>query len=285
MKSKKRRTHAVSRQHTVGDTGRRWLQDIEQALHLMRFVITEGASNLTSLSGTTQDMHSNVVAALACFTRAYRNLEAATTLAKSGYGGQARILLRDVYESAGLARMLAHDPEAADQWVFREHWIPDGQVRRHIAQRIGEESRLAYDTFYQRASDMAHPTAQYTLPYLFAEDGRVRPQLKSRPNTVANDLTLLEVLLAAIFCCFAVRMAAVDESIIDPKWRQTLTELARRVTGQPLEHLDRDWQAERNEFARLRANVKTCDDLEDVLREHPNSYDNVRERADDLDAS
>ncbi len=226
-------------------------------------------------------MHSNVVAALACFTRAYTDLEAATNLAKSGYVGQARTLLRGAYESAGLARVLAKEPEEADKWVFREHWIPDGRVRKSIAQRLGEGSKLAYDTFYQRASDMAHPTAAYTLPYLFTEDGRVKPRFKPSSHPAMTDLALHEVLLGAIFCCFAVRLGAVDESIIDPNWRQSLTELARKVTGLPMEHLDRDWDAERSQFVRIRESVMTSEQLNTTLLDHANSFDNVKRRSDE----
>jgi hypothetical protein len=65
-----------------------------------------------------QAVYPNDFAALACLARAFRQLRASYMLMISGYLAEVRILLRAVYESSGLARMLAHD--AANDLQLRE---------------------------------------------------------------------------------------------------------------------------------------------------------------------
>jgi hypothetical protein len=44
----------------------------------------------------------------------------------------------------------------------------------------------------------------------------------------------------AIFACFALRNAAVDERAIHPRWRQDLYDLARETFESDMVHLERD---------------------------------------------
>ncbi len=64
-----------------------------------------------------QAVYPNDFAALACLARACRQLRASYMLMISGYLAEVRILLRAVYESSGLARMLAHDAASAEKWL------------------------------------------------------------------------------------------------------------------------------------------------------------------------
>ena len=110
-------------------------------------------------------MFPNDFAALACLARAYRLLRGTFTLMVWGYGTEAQVLLRSVYEAAALARMLAKDPTRAEKWVRKQQWFPDREVRSWFANAgannasTPEEILKIYGTAYKQGSVRAHPTA------------------------------------------------------------------------------------------------------------------------------
>jgi len=119
------------------------------------------------------------------------------------------------------------------------------------------------------------------------QDGSVNPKLTTRFDPDAVQMLLREVAAEAVFACFALQRAMVDENMLPPLWRQRLAELAREISGQEMAHLARDWDAEQRRFEALQAHVRPADQLEDYLRTHPNSWHNVqsrmREGASDFD--
>lgn len=52
----------------------------------------------------------------------------------------------------------------------------------------------------------------------------------------------------AIFACFALRNAAAGEGALPPSWRQDLKEVAEKVIGTSLPHLERDWYEEQKRY-------------------------------------
>ena len=221
----------------------------------------------------------NDLGSFACFTRTFRDLRAATHLALSGYEGQARALLRDAYESAGLGRLLAHDLELAEKWLRKGHWVPDRVVRASIEGQVlpdGEQS--PYQEYYRLASAWAHPTARSTVPLVLDPDGATQPKLLTRFNQGTLEMLLREIVGEAVFACFALKRAMVDEQILLPAWREQLAKLAEEISGQAMPHLHRDQEAEQRDFEAIQANVLSADQLEDYLRDHPNSWDSVRRR-------
>jgi hypothetical protein len=95
-----------------------------------------------------QAVYPNDVSALACLTRAYWLLRASYMLMISGYPQEVRVLLRVVYESSGLARMLARDPDRAEKWLREQHWFPDREVRRWFAESVPNDSNSASDCLF-----------------------------------------------------------------------------------------------------------------------------------------
>ncbi|NNG34923.1 hypothetical protein [Nakamurella aerolata] len=219
----------------------------------------------------------NTIAAVACFSRAYQGLQASTWLALHGFYTEARIAIRSVYESAGLARMLAHDTELAEKWLHRGDWVPDRNSRSYADAMTGGEGET-YREYYKRASTIAHPAAISTLPFVLTAAGE--PNLTWGPAFDESSClsVLKEIAIEAAFVCFAFRIAAVDEAAIDPAWLRDLADLSREVTGERLEHLDRDWDAMTSAYEEFRAHVQHDDALDATLEEHPNSMRNVRDR-------
>jgi len=87
-----------------------------------------------------EDQFANDFCAHACLTMACRQLQATQVLLLHSFYSEARILLRTVYESAGIARMLAKEPELADRWLRKRHWFPERQVRDWLDGAFGRGS-------------------------------------------------------------------------------------------------------------------------------------------------
>src|SRR5690349_4110114 len=98
------------------------VHQIDRGLDLIAWAIQRTTASVNALKA------SNELSALACYTRAFRGLRAATILATEGLYLEARVYMRDVYESAGLGRLLAMNPKKADKWLLQERWIKDNEV-------------------------------------------------------------------------------------------------------------------------------------------------------------
>ncbi|WP_037305586.1 hypothetical protein [Amycolatopsis orientalis] len=257
-----------------------WLGRISEGLDLIDYMINLATASLNETAKAT-----NVLAALACYTRAFRGLRAATILATSGLYLEARVYARDVYESASLARMLALRPDKADSWMLANRWIKDNEVRQYAENFTAPGMPIqdsAYRQYYQLASNLHHPTARACLPLVLTDASKpCAPQLTSDYNEDALSNSLAEIALECGFVCLTMINAAAGPEVIPPSWRQAVAEYVAAVgAGADWSHLERDWQAEADRFADLAAHVIPADQLAALLKEHPNSLDNVRARRD-----
>jgi hypothetical protein len=231
-----------------------------------------------------QAVYPNDFAALACLARAFRQLRAAHMLMVGGYLAEVRVLLRAVYESSGLARMLAHDETRAEKWLRQQHWFPDREVREWFATSVPnstgsqpDEILDRYKTGYRAMSDRSHPTAIACVSALRAEENGPVVQLETTFDEEEFRTCAAEIAATAMFACFALRNAAVDESVLPPQWRQDVYELAREIIGSDMPHLDRDWAEEQQKFDRLQNRIQSAKNLAENLRRDPRSWWNLRE--------
>ncbi|MEU8415961.1 hypothetical protein AB0C24_24515 [Amycolatopsis japonica] len=257
-----------------------WLGRIYEGLDLIAYMI-----NLATTSLNETEKATNVLAALACYTRAFRGIRAATILSTSGLYLEARVYARDIYESASLARMLANRPDKADSWMLANRWINDNEVRQYAQNFTAPGMPIqdsAYRQYYQLASDIHHPTARACLPLVLTDPSSpCAPQLTPDYNEDALSNSLAEIALECGFVCLTMINAAAGPEVIPPLWRQAVTEFITAIgAGADWAHLERDWQAEADLFADLATHVVPADQLAALLRDHPNSLDNVRARRD-----
>ena len=224
----------------------------------------------------------NDLSALACLSRAYRQLRAAAALLMWGYYGEVRMVLRGVYESAALARMLAKEPMLAEKWLRKRQWFPDRDVRQWMADTwtnsvmAPEDAGKLYARGYRQMSAWAHPTAISCLSLVKREEFGPRIQLITVFDDDEFRACTAEIAADAIFGCFALRNAAVDEKAIDPGWRRRLAELASEIWGHDSPHLERDWENEEREYRALQERVQAGSELDSHLREHPRSWKNLK---------
>ena len=227
----------------------------------------------------------NDLSALACLGRAYRQLRAAAALAHLGYYAEVRLILRAVYESAALSRMIAKEPALAEKWLRKEHWFPDREVRSWMSGRrndLGnsEEIMKDYSKFYRTMSAWSHPTAISCMEIV-----KPQPEHPNRPGLNLNStfdesvfrMCVIEVASTAMFACFAFRNAVVDERAIDPDWRRRLYEVSATLVGHEMPHLQRDWDEERRQYDRLKTRVQTADRIAERLRDDPLSWRNLKD--------
>ncbi|MEV0536205.1 hypothetical protein [Kitasatospora sp. NPDC050463] len=219
----------------------------------------------------------NDTAAAAAFGRCFWQLRAALVLAEQGFNSEVRNIIRSVYESAGTGRMLAKEAAQAEQWLRKGEWWPERKVRDWLrtARNESEEGVKIYTNFYRLASAWAHPTAESCMGLMVDDGTTISPMPEIAYNAEASRQAVREITLATVFACFALKNAVVDESVLDPNWRQELSQLARDLSGEPMEHLDRDWQAEQERFKVLLAKVRSADTLDEALRNHPRSFHNL----------
>ncbi len=120
---------------------------------------------------------SNELAAVAGISRAVHTVRAAATLCLHGFYTESRVMIRTAYESAALARTLAHDQELADRWLRKPAVVPD-RISRDYAKAMSPDADgdAAHRDFYKQASMMAHPSAQSTVPYVVPTEGPVAPR-------------------------------------------------------------------------------------------------------------
>lgn len=254
---------------------------MDTALDLIASAIDQSAASVAQAPAV------NEVSALACYTRAFRGLRAAGILATESLYHEARKQARDVYESAGLARMLAKRPDKAEAWLVQERWIKDNEVRQYIENLLLPqiETESPYRRFYRDACDQVHPMARSTLPLIWTAGAAVahfEPKLESRPDEVELEKVLKELIAVAVFVGFTIlRAAAGDESWAPPQWRRALFELAvEALPDMDDSHLQRDWAGEQREYEAVQAAVVHEHDLSQRLDAHPNSQRNVHRRRD-----
>lgn len=228
-------------------------------------------------------MYANDFACRACLGRSYRELRAATVLLFSGYEDEVRKLLRSTYEAGGLARVIAHEPEMAERWLRKQEWFPDGKVRELLRAAGTDDSRVdLLSKGYRQMSAWSHPTAISSV-HLFEHDSTAM-KLDTTFNRDAFDVGAAEIAATALFCCFALRNAAVSEQAIDPQWRKALYELAREFYDSDMPHLDRNWAEEQQRFDAVRGRVQEVERLRSHLAEDDLSWDNLKKlTADDVD--
>ncbi len=224
----------------------------------------------------------NEVAALACYTRAFRALRAATILALEGLYLEARVYARDVYESAGLARYLAKRSAKADEWMEGK-WVKDNEVRQYAERFVAPVEGVPsspYREYYRQSSDLHHPTVWGCLPLLFAgPEEPCRPRLASEYSEGDLEKVLHEIASEAVFVCFTIINAAADPLVLWPEWRKAVEDLARELAPEEdWSHLERDWEAMRREFEELRSHMIDSAAIDAELDRHPNSVQNVKRR-------
>lgn len=219
----------------------------------------------------------NDTAAAACFGRCFWQLRGALAMAEQGLNAEARNLLRSAYESAGLGRILARDAADAEDWRANPKRWPHRRVRRWIdeSEHIPDAAGQDYADFYRLASAWAHPTAESCMPVMIDDGTSVSPSVRITFDEDASRQAVLEITLATVFTCFAIKNALIDETVVDPRWFEDLVGLARELTGEPLQHLNRDWEAERAKFDEFVRRIHSAGDAQVVLANHPQSFQNL----------
>jgi hypothetical protein len=178
----------------------------------------------------------------------------------------------------GLARVLAKEPKMAEQWLKEGKWFPDKRVRQWLAdvRQDPPEQLENWKNFYSEASAWAHPTAESCMAQLKVETDAfvLSPLVKFSSGECRGTVSLLSS--TAVFACFAFRNAVVDERAIDPNWRRDLYDLAREVSDDPMSHLDRDWQAEKEHFDAVMTKLRDRRHLKRELKMNPRAWDNLK---------
>jgi len=222
----------------------------------------------------------NVLAGVACLASAFRGLRAATLLAMNGYPSEARAIVRRTYEAATLARMLAHEPALAEKWLKEGEWFPDREVRKWFGvQSPPGEQRSAYQEYYNGASSYAHPTLRSTGSLLLTADDTGRLSLNTGTDIAETLVVLQEIAAETVFVGLALRNGLVDPQVLSPAWHQHLDVLATKA-GVDLPNLRKDWAEADLAYGRFLAAVMPAEEVDTYLREHPNSYNNIRTRGD-----
>lgn len=253
------------------------LSQVSRGLDLLAYVIE------TSAKGVNFSRTTNTLAAIACYTRAFRGLRAATSLVLNGFYLEAKIYLRDVYESAGLARMLAVKPQKADDWLLRDRWVKDNEVRQYIESVLMPgvpADQSPYREYYRQSSELHHPTRRGCLPLVLdSPTAECIPKLIPTFDEDQFESGLREIAAEAVFVGFTVINAASNDAAIDPDWRRALAELAQEITaGVDMSHLDRDWEADEARFADLQSHVIDANGIDAELNRQANSVRNILRR-------
>lgn len=249
------------------------LDQINFGLLLAAHVLLENPIDDVTASGV------NEVASVTAFTRAFSAIRAATVVAVHGYYIDARALVRTVYESAGLARMLAKLPDKAEKWLVKGDWFPDRIVRDYIESQLAPVGGSPYQAFYKMSSANAHPTANTSAYLVFEHESvRLRPKLNPQFNADYAIRTLHEIAGVTLFTLFAMRRAIASSDFLPVWWLQGLAQLANDVHDADWSHLEQDWKAQNERYAKLNAATVPAERLDEYLRLHPNSFSNIDKR-------
>jgi hypothetical protein len=229
------------------------------------------------------DAATNVVGALACFTRALRGIRAAALLAMAGLYIESRGYIRDIYESASLARMLAKRPDKADAWLLAERWINDNEVRNYIQNLTMPDPGVAespYRRFYRVVGDVHHPTARATIPLVIDEQTELlRPKLETSFDEKKLCGAIREVAMMSGFVCLTMLNAAVHPDIVHPGWRQAVVNYLRAIDAEAdWANIDQDWSKVSERYTKLQQSIQTGEELRQSIINDPRSYRNVVDR-------
>ncbi|QKW13034.1 hypothetical protein [Verrucosispora sp. NA02020] len=266
--------HSENTDATVADNvSAAHLDQINFGLFLAAHILLENPIEDVAAAGV------NEVASCVAFTRAFSAIRAATVVAVHGYYVDARALVRTVYESAGLARMLAKLPDKAEKWLVKGDWFPDKLARDYIESQIDPVGGSPYQAFYKMSSANAHPTAR-TSAYLAFEptSQEFRPLLHPQYNADFAAHTLHEIAGVTLFTLFAMRRAMASQDFLPGWWLQGLAQLASDVHNANWSHLEQDWDTHNERYARLSAATIPADKLGEYLEAHPNSLPNIQKR-------
>ncbi len=231
---------------------------------------------------------SNDFAAIACFTRAYRQLRGATLLAHMGYYSEVPTVLRGAYEAGSVGRYLAKNPQKADKWLDKISWSPKGTAGwipdREVRAWFGETDDRAYATMYRWLSKGTHPTAASSVTLLRLSEDGFSSRFASEFDPEAFSETLLQVLGVTLWLCFALQNAAANPELLPPDWRQALAEYAAKVgaltserTGAPADysHLQRDWEAEYDRHEKILDRILRGEEGQRVVAEHQAEFNRI----------
>lgn len=223
----------------------------------------------------------NELGGTVALARTGMQMRAAYILAAHGFNAEVRNLLRSAYESAGLARVIAKDGQIAERWLKEGHYFPDSAVRRWIRKiRNDPQSTVeGFKDFYENYSAWAHPTATSCLPLVKVDNDRLILDPSVSYDSTRSRTVLMEIAIVGLFACFAWRNAFVDETILPTAWRRDLYDLARKMSGDYMPHLERDWQDEESRHQKFLENIKNASEMDETLRNDPGSWHNLRPRA------
>lgn len=227
----------------------------------------------------------NTFAAMLCFRRAIEQCTAGLFLVGTGLLSEVPLVLRGAYESAGLGRKLVREPDAAERWLNDGTWHPDREVRAWLRESGGDDFAETYRAHYRNMSDMAHTTLYSCRPFVDAGEEDDAPTITPMfvaARQIDGEGYLTAVAATGLFVFFCMRNAAVDERVIPEELRQEAQSLMEAITGEPADHLDRDWDAERKWLDRFISAMPPAESLDERLADHPTAFDKLNpDRADD----
>lgn len=221
----------------------------------------------------------NEVGAAVCFVRSYRAVRCAAMLTAFGYYGEVGAVLRSAYEAGSLGRMLAAEPELADRWMNEDAWFPDRQVRRWIDEHRGEGSAIIYRDLYGMLSDQTHPTRRSTMQRLVSEEHGWWVRHRTEPDPSQFEAAESIVAACALWLCYALRNSMVSEEALPPDWRRELAALreeAAALFGIDRHHLEPDWEEIDERWQTLQTRLRSAQDLDEALADHPLSWQNLK---------
>lgn len=252
-------------------------QELPRESSLAVEAVSANVGVIDFLRSSRVEDEANTLAAWLGFRRAVEQLRIGHFVAYLGYYSEVPLLLRGAYESAGMARHLAHDPEAADRWVQEGTWHPDKKVRDWIRQNGGDAE--ASRTYYGHASDVAHTTWASTAPF-FGELDRGLPICVNPFDLQQARQSLLGVVGAGLFVAHCVRNATADEIVLPIELRQRIIALHREAGGDT-DHLEQDWAEVAQRQNQIRDRVNRAAGLDERLAAEPLSVFNLARECDD----
>jgi hypothetical protein len=215
----------------------------------------------------------NTLASWLCLRRAVEQLRVAFFSAYVGHYSEVPLLVRGAYESAGLARQLALDPDAADRWVQEGTWHPDREVRKWLRENGGdaEVSR----NFYGHVSDVAHTTWASTAPFLPEIADRSLPLCVNPFDLEHARQSLVGVLGAGLLVAYCARNAYADETVLPIGLRRRVIALHAAAGGETAQ-LEQDWDEVARRQEQLKDSVNRASGLDDRLAANPLSITNLK---------
>jgi hypothetical protein len=264
---------------TNADRSRPFMKDMFGRLQSIMELIGYGL-RLATDNSDPRNMFANDLAALSSLIRAYHGIQAGANLAILGFPNECRIIMRSNYESAGLARMLAHNAERAEKWMRKLEWVPDKIAREFAVDMAGgdETARLPHDEFYKHFSAATHPSAITTLPYLLSPGGEFEPRLEPKFDQGSLHVAADELTAQALFVAYCFRNSLADQDVMPPGWHAELARHAREFSGMELEHLDFDWISRERRHNSFVSQIRPIEEIDGFLRAHPNSVHSQRIR-------